>query len=167
MWTLTSNSAPNCLIMKSQITKRIPFGSTWIHPSFWLGLCCSSFYLPALCYVFVLCLSLSCVLCCEFLWIIRSYLAIRFSLTFIMHRQIECNNTAEIIVEINIKSWLNSEQFCKTKTEEGVYIWHSTHIFTSDIVHIYSYIITSRDCIRSFLKCLGGNLFFYRKCWSI
>ena len=40
------------------------------------------------CYVFLLCLSSSCVLCtqcCQFLWIVHSWLPLRFSLTFIAY----------------------------------------------------------------------------------
>ena len=58
-----------------------------IHPRFILcGPCCSSFYFSVFCVVFLFCLSSSYVLCnqcCQFLWVVHSWLLLRFSLTFI------------------------------------------------------------------------------------
>jgi hypothetical protein len=98
------------IVLIMRIRNCLPFGNTWVHPGFWWGSCCSSFYFSVLC-IFSFCLfpvsyvpngasfsvlflylmypmvpvslDFSCVLCtkwCQFLWIIHFWLPLRFFL---------------------------------------------------------------------------------------
>ena len=62
----------------------LPFAGAWVH----LRVLVRSVMVIVLvfCVVFLFCLSSSCILCtlcCQFLWIVHSWLSLRFSLTFI------------------------------------------------------------------------------------
>ena len=68
---------------------------------------------------------------------------------FIMCRQLEYNNTTDVIIGNLIKSWLNSGQLCQVKTEEGDYIWHDAQSNLSDIKCL-------THCFSKILKCFNS-----------
>ena len=68
---------PNCF----------PFADAWVHPRFLVGsvllivlVFCVAFLLGFVCLRAVVC-----TLCCQFLWIVHSWLPLRFSVTFIIY----------------------------------------------------------------------------------
>ena len=80
---------PNTVSLWTELTQKLfkqGFGSTWVHLGFFGGvrvahlfsfLCCL-FCFVCLCFV-------SCAQCCMCMWIVHSWLTLRFSLTLIYH----------------------------------------------------------------------------------